>query len=216
MANSSDEAPASLSLHCLGGREPPPEVVSELRLLAELPARAHSGLWRALGPCLGDAPALAGGAAAIEQRLEELCGESGVSSADLSRVIRSARFLLREAARLDIERPLFERDLDAIFSGDGERGHRAKLTLLAGFDAAMAELRAEILEGTLADHGKLLVGVDWRVDTLSTSSRGVKLRTPVVVLTLRYQDGERRERITLQALPGVLEQLRRVCENILE
>jgi hypothetical protein len=209
MSGSPDETAPSVKLHCLGGREAPPEIAGDLRLIEDMPARAREDLFRVLGPCLAEEPAGRG----LEERLEQFCRSNAVTPGDLTRVIKSARFLFREAARIELDAERFERDLAALL-GDG--GEKTKEALLSGYEAAMGELRAEIVEGSLADHGKLLVDIGWRVDTLSTSDRGVKLRTPVVLLTLRYREGDRQERITLQALPSVLEELRRICEHILE
>ena len=70
-------------------------------------------------------------------------------------------------------------------------------------------MRQEVLQGTLADHGKLLLGVDWRLDSVQASNRGSKMRVPVALLTLRFREGEQTQRITLQVLPETLRELPR-------
>ena len=86
---------------------------------------------------------------------------------------------------------------------------------LAGYDQARAVVRREIVRGALLDHGKLLTGVDWRIDTIAAASRGAKIAAPVVLLTLSYQEGEHRSRITLHATPDMLQELQQLCAQIL-
>jgi hypothetical protein len=54
----------------------------------------------------------------------------------------------------------------------------------------MVAVKQEILYGTLTDHGKLLVGVDWRVDSMLNSHRGQSVPSPVTMVTLRYVEGD--------------------------
>ncbi len=86
--------------------------------------------------------------------------------------------------------------------------------LLAGYDAARAQVRRELVRGTLLDHGNVLDGVDWRLDHVSTSSRGGVLGEPVGVLTLRYRAGDREERLTVQLVPEALRELSKACESL--
>lgn len=127
------------------------------------------------------------------------------------RALKACRFLLREASRADLDAAAFAADVDAL-SGCSEE---IRAILLAGYDAAKGLLRREILRKSLLDHGRLLVGVDWRLDQVLASGHGANLGTPVGVLTLRYRDGERQERLTLHALPEVLRELRDACDRLL-
>ena len=63
---------------------------------------------------------------------------------------------------------------------------------------------------------KLLEGIDWRLDKLEASDRGHDLRAPVLLLTLRYREGRKSERVTLQLLPDTIRKLKRVCERFVE
>ncbi|MCK6592439.1 MAG: COMM domain-containing protein, partial [Polyangiaceae bacterium] len=63
-------------------------------------------------------------------------------------------------------------------------------------------------------HGKLCESIEWRIDTVTSSSRGDKIQLPIVWLTLGYREGERRDRISLQLTPEAVQSLRRVCERI--
>ncbi len=117
--------------------------------------------------------------------------------------MKACRFLLREAAGANVERTVFVQDLRALCGRDDV----LEQFFVAGYDAACQVVRQEVLQGTLADHGKLLMGVDWRLDSVQASSRGSKMRIPVALLTLRYREGDQARRITLQVLPETLRQL---------
>ncbi len=90
-----------------------------------------------------------------------------------------------------------------------------KELVLASYETVREPLRREIIKAAVADHGKLLVGIHWRMDTIQASERGAKLRTTVAMLTLHYREGAEAGRITLQVLPDMMGELKAVCENVL-
>lgn len=186
--------------------ERPAEIVGDLRKLLDLPPPASQKLWEVLGLCLG-----AKISPAAEARLTEFYQTHGVDEGALGASVKACRFLLRSAASLDLSRAVFAEDLTSLM---GE-GREVSELLLAGYDRAKILIRAEILEGALADHGKLCEGIDWRVDYLTSSNRGEKLRIPVAMLTVRYREGNRSDRITVQFLPDAIKELRMICDQIL-
>jgi COMM domain len=197
---------APMKLHCLGGVSAPIEIVGDLRKLLDLPPLARQTLWDVLGPCLGaQIPPSA------EARLTEFCRVHDANEGALAAAIKACRFLLRSAVSLDLSRAVFAEDLASLAGSNKEISE----ILLAGYDSAKALIRAEILQGALADHGKLCEAIDWRVDYLASSNRGEKLRIPVAMLTLRYREGSRSDRITLQFLPDAIKDLRKICDQIL-
>ena len=193
-------------LRCLGGSEPPPEVSLGLKDLSLLSGSARAHFWDALGPALRDPVPRE-----LEPLLERFQQAHQVAQGPLVRAIAACRLLLREAAQRTTSGDDFAHDLAGLNAGSGE----LEAILMPGFESAMAALRQEILAGSLADHGKLLVGVDWRVDSMVCSDRGEKLQSPVVVVTLRYLEGGQPGRFTVQALPDMLQQLRTMCAKIL-
>jgi len=192
------------TLHCLGGQPPPPEVRADLALLPRLPAPAQQQLYRVLGPCLGEAVP-----SSIEKAVEDFCRAFQIDDAALARALRASRFLLREAAARDLPAAAFIEDLARL--GQGEA--LAEI-LMPGYEAAKAMVRREILAAALADHGKVVERVDWRVDQVVTSNRGEKLQLPVAVVTLSYREGDRRDRITLQLPPEALRELSAMCQRL--
>ena len=164
--------PSDQPLHTLGGQPAPAEIARDLALVLELPASARARFWEALGPCLVDPlPDTA------EARLDAFCRAHQAPPEQLAPAIKACRFfLLRQAGARNLPRQRFAEDLAALCPAPELAG-----LLLAGYDAAVAQVRRELLRGALLDHGNVLEGVDWRVDHVATSSRGGLLRAPVGV-----------------------------------
>lgn len=200
------QAPANVALHCLAGEEAPPDIGADLRRLQGMPPEAIEKLWQVLAPSLAETLA-----PETSQLLDMFCAAYRIAEGDLARALKSCRFLIREAARLDVPADHFAADIEALCPDPP----LIKEVLLAGFEQARGELRRAILRSSLADHGKLLVGAQWRVDTIQASERGAKLGMPVAMLTLHYREGAKAKRITLQVLPDMMLELKDICEQIL-
>jgi hypothetical protein len=139
--------------------------------------------------------------------LDAFCVEHGVAPDDLGRALKAARFLVREASRRNVDLEGFAEDL-ALLSSDGALAR----VLLRGFEAGRAQVRREALARTIANHGRVLRDVEWRVDVIAASTQGDALRAPVAFLTLRYEEDGEQKVITLQALPDVLQKLEAACQ----
>ncbi|MFT3772960.1 MAG: hypothetical protein QM820_46840 [Minicystis sp.] len=203
--NEPSKPPPSPALHSLGGQSAPPQILADLEQIVWLPPAAQDRFWDALGPALSD-PVPAG----IGDVLDTFCGAHGVSAETLGRAVRASRFLVREASRRSLARELFAQDLAAIRPGD----HTLASVLLRGFEAARAHVRQELAARSIMAHGKLLLDVEWRLDSVTSSNHGASLRTPVAFLTLRYEENGKQETITLQALPNVLQKLEAACRQL--
>jgi hypothetical protein len=203
-----DSAPPPITLRSLGGAPAPPELAADMRLVGELPPAAFSTFWQVLGPSLADPlPKDA------EVLLSTYCRTHGLDPDRLARALKSCRFLLREAARRDLSPEHFGADVAALHPPVPDAPAVQDL-LLAGYAKARVALRTEILRGALMAHGNLLVGLDWRVDTVEHSDRGVNIRAPVAMLTLRFREGDETRRITLQVLPDLLAELEQACHRM--
>lgn len=206
MSDPKPSRPEGVSLKCLGGALAPPDMAPDLRRFAGLPQAAKRQLWHALGPSLAEPVP-----PDVERILDAFCARHGVPDDDLARVLKACRFLLRAAVRADLDAAAFGADVDALSGGSDE----IRVVLLAGYDAAKALIRREIVKNTVLDHGKLLVGADWRLDRVVSSAHGSNIGAGVAVLTLRYREGDRQERLTLHVLPDALRELRDACDRLL-
>lgn len=207
MTDSQPTESPTITLLCTGGTPPPPEVAQDLQELANLPAAAKEHFWDALGPSLRQPLP-----DSLDRTLDRFCEQYDVPGGKLSRVIKACRFLLRQAAARDLDEAKLREDIGTLA---GEQADEVGPILAAGYEQAKGEICVEFIRGSIADHGKLLVGLDWRIDAMVASQRAMSLKAPVALLTLHFREGERTERITLQALPDTLRQLREACDRML-
>jgi len=199
MDQKSDTKPPEIKLNCCQGRPAPVPVVEGWRQFLQLPEHARKGFWGVLFPAL-----LEPANPANKQRIESFSQEYSLEEENVLSAMRGCDFLIRQACALDMDTAPFRQDLAALSEGD-EPGAEF---ILSQYDGAKADLRKFIIQESLADHGKVLVGIDWRVDNVTASDRGAKLNTTVVLLTLRYRENNRVERITLQLTPEAIRELK--------
>ncbi len=195
--------PSNVPLHSLGGQPAPDEIARDLALLLDLPPPRE----RACGRCSAPASPIRCPTRA-EARLDAFCRAHEAPAESSPGPSRRAASSSGRRAPRPRARPVRR----------GPRQLRPSKEvadiLLAGYDAARAQVRRELMRGALLDHGNVLEGVDWRVDHVTTSSRGGVLREPVGVLTLRYRAGGKAERLTLQLVPEALRELHEACESV--
>jgi hypothetical protein len=197
----------TVPLHCLGGSAAPPEIAADLRALLDLPEVARRRFWEALGPSLADPVP-----ASVEALLPRFAERHAIADADLARTVRACRFLLRAAARIDLDRAHFAEDLRRL-AGDADADGLAAV-LLPGFERAKEHVRAGLLQRTIADQGRIVEGVDWRIEEIVSSNHGEGLRHRVALVTLSCREGDRRERISLYMGADALEELVRVYARL--
>jgi hypothetical protein len=196
--------PPEIRLKCCQDRPVPQPVVEGWKKFLGFPEKAMNNFWGILRPALMQ-PTNPNN----RQRIESFCGDYGLKETDVVAALRGCDFLLRQAAALDMDGAPFRQDLAALSEGD-EQGAEV---ILSQYKGAKAGLRKVIIQESLADHGKVLVGIDWRADNVTASDRGTKLDTTVVLLTLRYRDANRTERITLQLTPEAMQELKLFCDR---
>ena len=193
------------ALLCLAGAAAPPEIVADLARVATLPQAAREPLWEVLGPSLEEPLP-----ASMERQLDEFCARHRVADEHLARALKACRFLLREAAKLDLDAAAFAKDVATV-----AREPAIADLLTSGYDRAKAAVRKQILRSVLLDHGQALIGVDWRLDHATASSHGAKLSAPIAILTLRSQEADRSLRTTFHASLAAVAELRAACDAIL-
>lgn len=198
--------PMPVKLHCLGGHAAPAEVVADFLAVRALPPAARGALWSALARCLGESIPKA-----AEEDLDRFCAAHAAEPAAVSRAIKGIRFVLREAAARDLSAPVVAEDLLAISEGDEETAR----VILSGYEPAKAAIRSEIIRQSFGDHGRVLERVEWRLDHVTTSSRGERLRIPSVVMTFSYTEGDQKGRVTLHMPTDAVRGLRAMCDRIL-
>lgn len=200
------EPPPPVKLHAFGVEEVPADLIADVRRLLGLSATAQARFWEVLGPSLASVVA-----PEVDRLLRRFAEAHHVDGMALAHAVKGCRNLIRQASAVGLDSRLFAEDLARIGGGGAALGD----LLAPGYEHVNGPLRSDIHRSAVADQGKLLESVRFRVDLLSAVNQGVKLRFPAVTLTLHYREGSRREQVTLQVLPEVLKQLHGMCEQIL-
>ena len=189
----------SVSLQCLGGAPVPPAVVEGWRGLIRFPEESYPGFWELLGAVVMEPED-----PHYQSKLESFCQDQKLELQPVLRALQACDFLLASATTINLDPKLFLKDLTTLSNGETS----VPDDLLNHYQAALPHLRNRLIEATLADHGKLLTGLDWRVDNVTTSDRGTQLNSTVIYLTLRYREGDNQDRLTLQLTPAGMKQLK--------
>jgi hypothetical protein len=200
-------------LACLEGAPAPLQLAADLLRLGELSDDARARLGEVLGQVLPD-PVDAG----AEDQLRAFAERFDVDPMQLGQALRAARFLVRAAARIDLAATAFVDDLRLLARAVGAERDAEDLlvaTLSPQFEPAKALVLREAASKSIAGHGKVLVGVDWRVDRVIGSSQARALSTAVAWVTLRFEEHGEKEAVSFQATPAMLEALRQACASAL-
>jgi hypothetical protein len=197
---SGDEA-RPVRLRCLSGGAMPDDLNRDAQRIDKLTDGALAALSRVLRVCVVEPMS-----AELGQELSRLCVHHEVAEADLGRVLRAVRWLLREASAADASAAAIEADVHAIWRDP--RGLAAAVT--SQYEGIKQDLRRQLLQDALTSHGNVLVDVDWRVDVVAADRHAPKLMSPVALVTLRYRGAEKGDRLTLQILPDQLARLAQV------
>jgi hypothetical protein len=211
MIEQTDPQRSPNSLHCFHGAPAPPQVVDGWQRYLHLPKPARRAIWYLLGPAVLDL-----NGSNHEELLSSFCKEHGISKEPVVQAVYSCGFVLSRAAALDLGLGQVHEDLAALCGDTAVDDEDALDILLARYEGMKTQLRGLIAQESLADHGKVLVGLDWRVDNFSASHRGANLDTTVVFLTMRYRDGHQLDRITFQLTQDALSELKQFCSRFEE
>jgi hypothetical protein len=196
---------AAIRLHCLAGQPPSPPVLSDWERLTTLPERAQESLWELVEASISSVDP------ALERRADAFCQLYGVAPGDLQASLRVCRLLLSRAASLNLPTQRLIEDMTALSKGQPSRIATA---IAERYGTAKSLVQRGLVERMILDHGKVLAGLDWRVDRIAAADRGVGLDSPVVLLTLRLRDGDREERSTFYLTPPMFRELKAAFDGI--
>jgi hypothetical protein len=132
------------------------------------------------------------------QKIATFAEEHRIEAQLVMRALHVCDLVLGGAATYRLSMEDLRHDLMILSNGTMAAFHQDFLRL---YESLGPYLQARLAEATLSDHGKLLVGLDWRVDTVTASDRCAHLDTTVIFLTLRFREGDGMDRITLQLTP---------------
>jgi hypothetical protein len=199
---SEDQQPPTL--HCCHGAPAPEGVVHDWKQLLALHTGAQQGFLELLTTSIVEP-----GEAALDNDLAAFCEVHELEPGPVLRALKACQFLLRRSAALDLDAQHFTDDLQKL-SPEDPTGARL---LASRYLPLKQRVREHMLDLSLADHGNVLVGLDWRIDHVASTDRAVNLNAPVVFLSLRLRDGETTQRLTVQLTNRSLQMLGQFCQR---
>lgn len=194
------------TLACLDDRPAPPELGPALAGLARWSADQQALLPELVPPCLDPLPE-----DQLEARIGRFCRRHELPADLAPPALKAIRFLLRACAAMNGEPEMIRRDVEALLGSD-----ELAALLVPIYVEVLPALRQEILQATIAGHGRVLVGLEWRIDTIGSSNRGRGINAPVAQMTFHVQQGGQAESVTIQMLPDMVRQLRDTCDLMLK
>lgn len=187
----------SLPLRCLGGAPAPEMIRKGWTHYQNLPESVQEEIWELVSDGL-----IHPTSRSFRARFDTFREEHDLEEDTLRGALQACGLLLSQSAALDMNSDQVRADLTDL----SENRQNGWGPLLSCYESLKTELRETMVFGSLSDHGKVLTGLDWRVDRVASSNRAAQLGTDVVYLTLRYQEGEEEGRITLQiSSQGILD-----------
>ena len=204
MPSPNDSQQFPIRLQCLNGNAAQAPIIDGWKTFLRFPPGGKRSFWNLLTPALQEP-----NNPRNHERLKRFCKEHKLTEEDVVNALQSCIFLLHQASSANLGEDFFRQDLMALSGDDPE----APRIILSRYENAKASFRDAIVEGTIVDHGKVLVGLDWRLDNVTASDRGTQLNTSVIFLTLRYREGDRIDRLTLQFTPQALRELKNFTDR---
>jgi hypothetical protein len=192
------------TLHCCQGASAPEAVVHGWKQLLALRTSTQQAFLELLTASIVEPDE-----AALEGALAAFCRSHDLEPEAVLRALKACQFLLQRSAALDLDSQHFIDDLQKL-SPDDPSGLRL---VASRYLPLKQRVREHLLELSLADHGNILIGLDWRMDQVASTDRAVNLNAPVVFLSLRLRDGESTERVTVQLTSRSIQLLRQFTQR---
>jgi hypothetical protein len=195
------------TLQCLMGAEAPSELGENLATLLSLPDAVQDTyaevLQANLAQVIDDR---------TETRMKRYCRRYEIEPEVLSSSVKACRCLFSGAVQAGVGREAFIIDVKALLPE--EQANRVLDLLLPLFDAALPAMMQAAVFQSIAEHGKVVRAVRWRMSLIKASDHGMKLDVPVATITLQYQEGPNASQTSFQLLPEQAAELKRALANI--
>ena len=193
-------------LHSLDGADAPAELGPALRQLAELSHDEQTKFHEILNQILEQIPE-----DQLDNRIVRFCRRAELDAKKMVAPLKAVRFLFMVAGVNNVEPALLRDDLAALCPEVPLLGD----VLMPSYQSALPKMREALVTASLHAHGRVLTGMEWRLDTMGSSSRGRDLNFPVALLTLHYQDRQEPGSFTIQLLPSMVQELSSICKTLL-
>lgn len=120
------------------------------------------------------------------------------------------RFLIHQAAKLDLSVTTFERDIVRL----GQADTLPVKILLSAYEAVTGAQKQILDDVSLIGHGNWVRSFRWRLDSAQASNLARHINRSVIQLTFEYAQGDQSRTITLSMSPEQLGQLSTLCAEI--
>ncbi len=193
-------------LRCLEGKDAPPGLEEDVRLIRAFSGPLRTSLWSAVERTLADPVP-----AQTSQLLDAAARAAGAEPAPYAAAVSAMRAIYRFAATLDLSAEDLAADISKLL---GEPDPSMELLFTSTYELARRRVQAELAQKTFDGHGKTLVDMDWRLEIVTHSKYGRGFKLPIVTLTFVYEERGQRSAITLHALPTLLKRVRDTLSSI--
>ncbi|MEJ2039666.1 MAG: hypothetical protein P8X55_12155 [Desulfosarcinaceae bacterium] len=173
-------------LNCFEGQPPPAVVAEGWKQLAAIPKKSWESFWLLLAPVVMNP-----GSTANKDLVTLFCKEHDIAPESLLVAMGCCELLLKQAAALNLSKEIFRRDLAVLAGDDSDELVHFVVQRFAG---AMKGIRRQIFMESLSTHGKVMTGLDWRIDKVKHSSKGNHFDTDIVFLTVHFRRAGARAR----------------------
>ena len=206
MQDTSDLSQKAPAMNCFEGQPAPPIVTEGWKQLSAFSHQLLEPFWLLLAPAVMNP-----GNPANQELMALFCKENEISAENMLTAMGCCELLLKQAAALDLPEDLFQQDLETL--ADGKADNLVQF-VRKRFPGARKGLRQQIFMDSLSTHGKVMTGLDWRLDRVQHSSKGNRLNTDIVLLTLHYQEGRKKDSISLQLTREAAKKLKTFCNRL--
>jgi len=197
----------AVALRSTNGELAPPELAAGLALFLELPASVQDSyaevLEANLGPVVDDR---------AETFIKRYCRRHEIEPERLAPSVRALRFLFTEGVTAGTDREAFIDDVKALLPPAPASVLLGRLLPL--FDAAFPRLKHAAAFLSVAEHGRVVRAVRWRVDVIKASDHSARIDLPVATLTFQYQEGPNAGQASYQLLPEQAAELQKALASI--
>lgn len=179
----------SKTLHCFGQAEVTEPLRRGWEALETFSTETAQNFWKILTSFLAEP-----GHPSHENTLEDFREKNGLERQALVDALETCDALISGASTLNLRESLLHEDVQVLAGRNSPRC----IEFVQQYGSLRPFLQKRNIEATLTDHGKLLVGLDWRLDRVEASGRGNQLDASVLFLSLSYQEGNEVEKVSLQ------------------
>ena len=195
----------AIKLRCYGGNPIPDQVLKDWLLFCELDEKIQYNIWNLIKSIV-----YGQSSEQLKSEISEFCNKFYIEEKKLTRSLGLLTHMLQQATKYDLSKNDIENDFLIL----KKLKHGEVDDIITGYVEVKNEIKIKFINNTLLSHGKLIVGVDWKIENIEASNDAFNIHIPVVTLTFRYREGDDSNRISLRMTTDTIEQLQSALSEI--